>query len=33
MSETNCHVDCEKQTQSMHVNLLVKKKKKLELHT
>ena len=25
MSETNCHIDCEKQTQFMHVKLLVKK--------
>ena len=31
MSETNCHIDCEEQTQFMHVNLLVKKT--IELHT
>ncbi len=24
MSETNCHIDCEKQTQFLHVKLLVK---------
>ena len=31
MSETNCHIDCEKQTQFMHVKLLVKKT--IQLHT
>ena len=24
MSETNCHIDCEQQTQFLHVKLLVK---------
>ena len=26
MSETNCHIDCEKQTQFLHVKLFVKKR-------
>ena len=30
MSETNCHIDCEKQTQFMHLNLLVKKTVELQ---
>ena len=32
MSETNCHIDCEKQTQFLHVKLFVKKKT-IQLHT
>ena len=30
MSETNCDIDCEKQTQFLHVKLLVKI---IQLHT
>ncbi len=30
MSETNCHIDCVKQTQFLHVKLLVKT---IQLHT